>query len=69
MSLWIELRCDVRAACCYSHQNNGPTDLVSQNRSSLEAGVRRLERDAREAGWKRRSDATWACPNCSKEQA
>ncbi len=76
MAVWLELRCENRSkapaptmkARCYSHDNNGPMQMSSDDQRSVVSCTRDLFAEAKRTGWKRKRDGWW-CPCCAKADA
>lgn len=78
MGTWIELRCENRDnpsakanelmpfKCCYSNHNSGPGELAIDTRASILETLRRMEADAKQAGWEK-TRYGWICPFCAKQ--
>ncbi len=65
MAWWIELQCDVANADapCRDHIHDIPGILVRPTRMAAAAGMRYLEDEARQLGYKRTAQG-WVCRNC-----
>ncbi len=73
MGIWIEIHCDVHAdgppdpkrisPFCWSNDASIPGAMTANPRERIIRGLRRLERQAKRAGWVKRR-GMWVCPNC-----
>lgn len=71
MGIWIEIRCEGRAgnnSGCWSDSNHDPGRMSKETNASLMSVKQELEKDARDAGYKRYKDG-WYCPACVSTQA
>ena len=76
MATWIEFRCEDNAEDysyintkeqCWTNQNDGGGEICGDSVTELLATKRRIEKNLKEAGWKR-FKIGWVCPHCIKHR-
>lgn len=70
MSIWMELRCELRGEGrrddnnpCQSDDNSGPMLMADDTKKGASVTAGDLFEEAKNAGWERRKEG-WVCPGC-----
>ena len=75
MSIWVEIRCDVRSdksfwknnelERCWNDDNATPMNMADNTQKSVNSLIKSLNKIAIKAGWVK-INSEWQCPFCRK---